>query len=366
MIRKPPTKTLVRDWQSLTKAAETAFHGVELSKSEELAWESLAKSKVMGEFEPRLAISLSNLAVIQRQKGQYDRAEDLSNIALRILQSIGSQGPLMGKALLNSAAFYHEGGRWGEARRLYSKGIRLLETGYHEQLLVSALTLFSRLCIDQARYSQAEVLLNRVSSMSFPDAQSEMLYRLTFAFCSIRQDRLHRAEQALHDAEEFLANRMEMQLLWKSSILSLKGDLRAAQYQASRSVSGSTEMDLAGKRRSVIEAYEHAFDIREQLLGPYHCSCGELLRKQAEFSYLLCEFQECEELLRRALSISLSAKGPYHLETQRCLELSGLVLRAIGRHDEAEEMEERHRQVEKRVRDLLRETNVVWGEPEST
>ncbi|MCA9781677.1 MAG: tetratricopeptide repeat protein, partial [Candidatus Eremiobacteraeota bacterium] len=91
MISKPPAKTLAHDWQSLTRAAESALQQGELSKAEDLSWEGLAKSKVMGEFEPRLAISLSNLAVIQRLRGQYDRAEDLSNLSLRILQAIGSR-----------------------------------------------------------------------------------------------------------------------------------------------------------------------------------------------------------------------------------------------------------------------------------
>lgn len=366
MISKPPAKTLAHDWQSLTRAAETAFFQGEFAKAEDLSWESLAKSKAMGEFEPRLAISLSNLAVIQRQRGQNDRAEDLSNLSLRILQALGSRGELMCKALLNSACFYHDEGRWGEARRLYSKAITLLETGYFESLLGRALTLFARLCSDQAKYSQAEILLNRVSSLEFSDPQSELLYLLTYAECSVRQDRLHRAEQTLNDADELLARRVDLQLIWKSSILSVKGDLRAAQYQASQKVSGSTDLDVAGKRRSVIEAFEHAFDIREQLLGPFHCSCGELLRKQADFYFQLSEYEECEELLRRALSIALSSRGPYHPETMKCLELSGLVMRATQQHSDAEEMEERFRQVEKRVREIGRETYVVWGDPEES
>jgi tetratricopeptide (TPR) repeat protein len=358
-----PSKTPEHDWQSLTKAAGAAFDEGEFAKAEDLAWESLAKSKVMGEFEPRLAISLSNLAVVQRQRGQYDRAEDLSNIALRILQALESKGELMCKTLMNAACFFHEEGRWGEARRLYTKAISLAETSNLDSLLGQALSLFARLCSDQSKFSQAEILLNRVSSLELREPQCQILYLLTYAQCSIRQEKLHRAEQTLKDADDLLNDRIDRQLIWKSSVLSVKGDLRAAQYQASQRVSGSNDMDLASRRRSVIEAYEHSFDIREQTLGPYHCSCGELLRKQAEFHFQLSEIKECEELLRRALSISLSAKGPYHMETFKCLDLSGQVLRAASQHADAEEMEERCRQVEKRVREMSRETYVVWGDP---
>ncbi|HIB66146.1 MAG TPA: tetratricopeptide repeat protein, partial [Phycisphaerales bacterium] len=123
MLGNPPSKTIAYDWQSLARAMSKAYLSGDFAKAEDLAWEGLSKAKLMGEFEPRLAISLSNLAVIQRMRGQRDRAEDLSNIALRILQAVDSRGQLMVKALINSACFYHDQGRWGEARRLYSRAL---------------------------------------------------------------------------------------------------------------------------------------------------------------------------------------------------------------------------------------------------
>lgn len=359
-----PTKTHAYDWQSLARATETAFLQGQFSKAEDLAWEGLTKAKQMGEFEPRLAISLSNLAVIQRLRGQKDRAEDLSNISLRILQAIDSRGELMVKALLNSACFFHDEGRWGEARRLYTRAINILEAGFMESVLCQALCLYARLCSDMSKYSQAETLLKRVASLEFRDAESEILYLLTAALNSIRNQRLARAEQTLSEADEVLTKGLNQQLLWKSSLMSVRGDLLAEQYRASQRVSGSLESDVASRRKAVIEAYEHAFDIREQVLGPFHSSCADLLRKQACFYFELSDYTHCEEILRRALSVSLSSRGPYHWDTFQCLELSGQVLRATSRHAEAEEMEERSRQVEKRVRETARETYVVWGEPD--
>jgi tetratricopeptide (TPR) repeat protein len=363
MLGNPPSKTLAHDWQSLARAVQTAFSEGQFSKAEDLAWEGLTKAKMMGEFEPRLAISLSNLAVIQRTRGQSDRAEDLSNIALRILQAVDSRGELMAKALLNSACFYHDEGRWGEARRLYSKAISILERGYLESILCQALCLYARLCSDQAKYTQAETLLKRVASLEPEDPQGCILYLLTSAHNSIRQQRLARAEQTLSEADAVLSDRLAHHLLWKSSLLSVRGDLLAEQYAASQRVKGAVEADVSNRRGAVVEAFEHALDIREQTLGPFHASCAELIRKQAEFYYELSDYQNCEDTLRRALAVCLSSRGPYHLDTHRCLALSGLVLRSTNRHAEAEEMEERNRQVERRVREIARETYVVWGEP---
>lgn len=337
-----------------------------MSKAEDLSWEALSKAKMMGEFEPRLAISLSNLAVVQRLRGRYDRAEDLSNIALRILQAVDSKGALMAKALLNSAVFFHDDGRWGEARRLYGKSIALLESSFNEALLCQALCLYSRLCSDQARYSQAETILKRVSSLEPTDPQTCIHYMLSVALNSVRQERFHRAEQVLAEADKLLGRRIDHQLLWKSSLLSLRAALMMEQYRASLRVSGSLETDISNRRRAVREALENALDIREQTLGPFHESCGTLHRKEAEFLFELCDLPGAEESLRRALSIALSSRGPYHPDTLKCLELSSLLLRATARHEEAEEMEERCRQVEKRVRELARETYVVWGEPEAS
>ena len=364
MLGNPPTKTLAYDWQSLAKAVDRAFADGQFSKAEDLAWEGLAKAKMMGEFEPRLAISLSNLAVILRTRGQLDRSEDLSNIALRILQAVDSRGELMAKALLNSACFFHDEGRWGEARRLYGKAISLLESTYNEELLSRALCLFARLCTDMGKYSQAETLLKRVASFEPTDPQCVILYQLSYALNSIRQQRLSRAEQTLAQADQILLDGVENQLLWKSSLLAVRGELLVEQYQASQKVSGSVEADLTSRRGAVVEAFQHALDIREQALGPVHPSCADPMRRMASFYYDLSEYEQCENHLRRALSVCLSARGPYHLDTFRCLELSALVLRSTNRHGEAEEMEDRSRQVEKRVREMSRETYVIWGEPD--
>lgn len=365
MLGSSPSKTLAYDWQSLARSAEGAYSEAQFSKAEDLCWEGLGKAKLMGEFEPRLAISLSNLAVVQRLRGQMDRAEDLSNIALRILQAVDSRGQLMSKALLNSACFFHDEGRWGEARRLYTKAISLLEASGNEgTLLCQALCLFARLCSDQAKHAQAVTILKRVQSLEPTEPQVCLLYLLTSAHNAIRQQRLNRAEQTLAEVDDMMQERLDLQLLWKSSLMSVRGDLLAEQYQASQRVTGSTEADVASRRSAVFEAYEHAQDIREQILGPGHPSCAELLRKCAQFHFDLSDYPNCEDNLRRSLSICLSTRGPYHLETLKCLELSSLVMRATNRHQEAEEMEERARQVERRVRELARETYVVWGEPD--
>ncbi len=365
MLGSKNARTLEHDWRMLTRSAEKAYREGHLSKAEDICWEGLSKAKLIGEFEPRLAISLTNLAVIQRLRGQLDKAEDLSNISLRIFQAIDRRSPLMSQALLNAACFFHDEGRWGEARRLYGKAISLLEEGNREDLLCRALMLFSRLCSDQGRDSQAETILKRVNSLE-PDASEVLVqYYLTACLVALRQDRLSRGEQMLGEANELLEDEVvSLSPVWRSSVLALRGDIEAAQYLAARQMSGSRADDFHQRATAVHTCYDQALALREKLFGPFHPSCGDLHRRRARFHFERDEYDASEKSLRRALTIALSCRGPYHYDTLRCLEISLEVLRLGGRHNEASEMEERMITVERKVREKARETYVVWGEPD--
>ncbi len=364
MLGSETVKTLEHDWQMLNRSVGRAFQEGNLSKAEDICWESLSKAKLIGEFEPRLAISLSTLAVIQRLRGQCDRAEDLSNIALRIFQAVDRRSPLMAKGLLNAACFFHDDGRLCEARRLYGKAINLLEEHSRDQLLCHALLLYARLCSDQGRDAQAETLLKRVASLEPTAVSCKVLYGFTSALVSLRQDRLARSEQLLNEVKPLLEHDLEMDSLWLSSWFALRGDLDKAMYLASRGVSGSESSDFSRRSSSVIASFQQALRLRESELGPFHSSCGEIHRRLASFVIELGDFETSEQLLRKALTISLSSRGPYHPETLKCLETSQEMLRLAGRHNEASEMEARIGQVEKKVRERARETYVVWGEPD--
>ena len=348
----------------LTRSVDKAFRDGQLAKAEDICWEGLGKAKLIGEFEPRLAISLSNLAVIQRLRGQRDRAEDLSNIALRIFQAVDRRSPLMAKGLLNAAAFFHDEGRWGEARRLYGKAIALLEEAQREDLLCQALTLYARLCSDQARDAQAETLLKRVQSLEPRVPSTRVLYLLTSAQVGIRMDRLTRAEQYLDECESTMAEGIELEAIWMSSLMALRGDLQAAMYRAARQVSGTGQQDVKKRLKGVVHAYQQALDIREGIFGPFHTACGQIHRRLASFYVETGNHSIAEQLLRKALTIALSTRGPYHLETLKCLEASLEMLRVACRHTEAADMETRIGQVEKKVRERARETYVVWGDPD--
>jgi hypothetical protein len=168
----------------------------------------------------------------------------------------------------------------------------------------------------------------------------------------------------LDECRQLLVGGVELESIWLSSLLALRGDLESAMYTASREVAGSSSADFAKRTSAVIHAFQQALDIREGIFGPFHASCGQIHRRLASFYLEIGSYDIAEQLLRKALTIALSTRGPYHFETLKCLESSQEMLRLAGRHGEASDMETRVGQVEKKVRERARETYVVWGEPD--
>ncbi len=365
MLKDQGFHSVVEDWLALTRSVEREYHSCHLAKAEDLCWEALGRAKLLGEFEPRLGISLSNLAVLQRCRGIRDKAEDLSNLALRIFQALDQRSPLMAKGLLNAACFFHDDGRWSEARRLYSRAINLLEEGNREDLLCQALTLLARLNTDQGKPAQGETLLKRVQSLEPDSTEVYLLFCLTSVQLALRQDRLQRAEMVLKQADELFGLEVRVQGLWRSSWEALAGDLEVSLFKAARKVSLVPSAEAEGRKSTAIAHYLKALELRNAHLGGFHSGCGDLHCRLASFYVDLQDSTTAEGHLRKALTILLSSRGPYHWETLKCLELSQQVLRLTNHHREADEMESRIRHVERRVRDKARETYVVWGDLDS-
>ena len=209
--------------------------------------------------------------------------------------------------------------------------------------------------LDAAVYKH--VVLGLIFLKYVSDAFNERRAELDAAFRNPEDD-YYLGDDSLIEGE------LEMDSVWLSSWLALRGDLDKAMYIASRGVSGSLSTDFSQRTNAVIASFQQALRLREKVFGPFHFSCGEIHRRLASFYLEMADFETSEQLLRKALTIALSSRGPYHPETLKCLETSQEMLRLAGRHNEASEMETRIDQVEKKVRERARETYVVWGEPD--
>jgi tetratricopeptide (TPR) repeat protein len=118
-------------WDAHVAAAKKAFQQGDYAEAESQFRAALEKAEGFGSQNPRLAISLNNLASLYRVQGRYAEAGPLYKRALAIHEkALGPEHPDVAKALEKYAALLRETGRNAEADRLdaRAKAIRAKQT----------------------------------------------------------------------------------------------------------------------------------------------------------------------------------------------------------------------------------------------
>jgi len=157
LLQDLPERAKVGVFNDLAAAELQLGH---LAEAESWALQSgdLARRVFPGQH-PLAAVSLNNLAQIQRFEGHYLDAEKNYRAAIAIWEgAFGAQNPDVAKGLMNLAAFYHERGREEGAEDLYRRAAAIFESSYGKE---NPLTLIARnelgdVLRAQHRYSEAE------------------------------------------------------------------------------------------------------------------------------------------------------------------------------------------------------------------
>ena len=146
------------------------------------AW-FLAAERVATGFEPsdpRLALTLGNLADFYHAQARDDEAEPLYWEALDLLERIdGPDAPRVGRFVADLAAFYTVLDRYQEAEPLYLRALDTLEWELgpaHLDVLIVR-TGLAGLYLQQTRYTEAETIYRKVLAtlLETPDADQDHL-----------------------------------------------------------------------------------------------------------------------------------------------------------------------------------------------
>ncbi|MBO1323084.1 CHAT domain-containing protein [Acanthopleuribacter pedis] len=106
---------------------------------------------------------LNNLGIVARNSGEWDEAEDyFSRVLKRATQSFGPESRLVVLSLLNLSMVEKERGALAQAV-VYLERALSLEEHRNQHRTVTILNSLARIAMDQRRYDQAEVYLNRAS-----------------------------------------------------------------------------------------------------------------------------------------------------------------------------------------------------------
>ena len=170
----------VRSWEQYMEAAAFAFQDNHFEEAEE--W-FLAAERVAAGFEPtdpRLALTLGNLADFYHARARDDEAEPLYWESLELLERIdGPDTPRVARFVADLAGFYTVLDRYEEAEPLFLRALDTLEwelgPAHLDVLLVR--TGLAGLYLQQAHYTEAEALYREVLStlLATPDADQDQL-----------------------------------------------------------------------------------------------------------------------------------------------------------------------------------------------
>ena len=158
-----PPQPLVQDRRITVRAqipanAQNDDHVLQVPPSEQ-RWSLLAHGFTLP--DPSLTIATEPLGQIQRFQGRYLEAEKNYREAINVWTgAFGAKHPVVGKGLMNLAAFYHEREREAGAEDLYRKALAILDVSYgkaHPLTLVARNELGDVLRAEH-RYSESERL----------------------------------------------------------------------------------------------------------------------------------------------------------------------------------------------------------------
>ncbi len=96
-----------------------------------------------------------------------------------------------------------------------------------------------------------------------------------------------------------------------------------------------------GKYGEAEQLHQRALHIREQALGPEHPEVAKSLNNLAVLSSVQRKYLEAELLVMHALEIVERTLGPQHPQTQASHRFYGVILREMGREEEAKLVEAR-------------------------
>ncbi len=137
----------------------------DLQEAERLQVRALElKREYVGEDHPDVAVMMDNLAILLSQQGNNDGAERYYLDALALKQKIFGDSPQVANTMNNIGMMYWRAGQLDASESMLSDAMKMwTETlGADNLKTYIAASNLSRVYVEQARYAEAEVLLDRV------------------------------------------------------------------------------------------------------------------------------------------------------------------------------------------------------------
>jgi len=165
-----------RGWSHCRQMAMKAQEEGNLPQAELMWLASLSEAKSFHPHDPRLLVSVENLANLYASQNRFDEAETYAKQAVEIsAQAFGNDHPNLARCLNNLAGIYYQQGRYTEAEPLSRRLLAIFEKNYpqdHTDVVMSTINL-AMLYHVQGKYELAERLYIRVITTSGTEVRKD-------------------------------------------------------------------------------------------------------------------------------------------------------------------------------------------------
>jgi tetratricopeptide (TPR) repeat protein/transcriptional regulator with XRE-family HTH domain len=253
-----------------------------------------------------LAGVLRKAADYLRDRAQYQQAESLYQLALRLLeQAFGPEHLEVASCVDGLAILYFRQGKYEQAEPLYRRALQIWEQalGPEHPLVAHALEGLGDLAYEQGRDEQAELLYQRtlqIREQALGPQHPEVAYALQcLADLASRQGKYEQAER-------FYRRTLQ---IWEQAA-------GPGHPEIAHPLNGLANLYLSqGKHEEAAPLYEQALRLREQQLGRTHPETAESLHDLALFHQKQGHWSEALSLAEHALQICSQALGDTHPKT---------------------------------------------------
>ncbi len=302
------------------------------------------REETLGPDDPRLAVSLSNLADIEETNRQYDEAERNYRRALNILQKADPDGFQTSCVRNNLAELYHTLEEFGKAEALYTEILPHLEKRGDSPELAAILGNLASVYVDEGALDKAEPLYlrsleirKRVLGADHPDTalgaynagtlyfrkgdyrKAEEYYRRAL---EIRESKLPKDHPDIGINLDSLAQALEYQGAYAQAEPLYLRALAIDEKAEPDSPETATVLSNLGTLHQTLGEYAkaepmllQALKIRKKVLPPNHRLIGISDTALALLYASQGAYAKAAALDRDALSISEKVYGPRHRET---------------------------------------------------
>jgi tetratricopeptide (TPR) repeat protein len=286
-------------------------------------------SEILGEENPSTLISMNNLAVVLRDQGKYEQAEEMRRQTLGLQETVLSkEHPETLTGMNNLAMVLRDQGKYEQAEKMWRQTLELQETVLGKEH-PSTLTSMNNLAVvlnDQGKYEQAEEIQRQTLGLQETVLGKEHPETLR----SMNNLALVLRDQGKYEQAE------EMQ----RQTLGLQETVLGKEHP--ETLTGMNNLALVlrdqGKYEQAEKMWRQTLELQETVLGKEHPSTLTSMNNLAVVLSDQGKYEQAEEMWRQALRLQETVLGKEHPHTLTSMNNVAGVLRDQGKHEQAEEM----------------------------